>query len=235
MYRLAFERLHRFFQNHHFYALVLASMLTFLLFSARVWRVQQITYVFMIWNLFLAWVPYAASIWAASINERKPDARWRLLIPGFLWLLFFPNAPYLVTDLIHLRDRPPVPMWYDGALLATFVLNGCFLAVVSLHTMQRLVQRLAGSLASWCFAAISLVLAGIGVYLGRVQRWNSWDILFSPHHILIDVIMLIRFPLDNVHRIALSGVSIIVVTICYILFLSASYAGTLRTKEAVIN
>ena len=55
----------------------------------------------MVWNLFLAWLPYLWSLWAVSIQRRQPRRWWRLLLPATLRLLFFPNAPYLVTDLIH--------------------------------------------------------------------------------------------------------------------------------------
>jgi uncharacterized membrane protein len=228
MYHTTLRQLHGFFQKHHFYALLLISTLTCGLLFGRAWRIQQIMFSFMIWNLFLAWVPYMASLWAAWIHERLPKARWRLIIPGLLWLLFFPNAPYLITDLIHLRERPPVPIWYDGGLLASFVLSGCFLAVVSLHSMQQLVHQLYGRWMSWLFALGAIACAGIGIYLGRVQRWNSWDIFFAPQHILTDILMIIRHPLDNIHRIALSGVAVIVLVICYVMYLSAYYYGAAK-------
>ncbi len=221
----ALLRFHRFLQTHHFYAMAVISMLTCGLLIGRVWRVQQLAFVFMIWNLFLAWVPYMASLWAASILQREPSARWRLLIPAAIWLLFFPNAPYLITDLIHLRERPPVPVWYDGGLLAAFVLSGCFLAVVSLHNMQRLVRQVIGTWQSWLFAFISICLGGLGVYLGRVQRWNSWDIFFAPKHILNDIWMLVQFPFDHIHRLALSGMSVVVLVICYVMYLSIYHYG----------
>ena len=213
-------RLHRFLQSHHFYAMVLISLLTCGLLAGRIWRVHYAAFGFMVWNLFLAWVPYLASLWAVAILQREPAARWRLLIPATIWLLFFPNAPYLITDLIHLRERPPVPLWYDGGLLAAFVMSGCFLAVVSLHSMQRLVRQVVGVWQSWLFALVSIGLSGLGVYLGRVQRWNSWDIFFAPQHILNDIWMLVQFPFDSVHRLALSGVSIVVLLICYVMYLS---------------
>jgi len=81
-------------------------------------RAQQGSYIFLVWNLFLAWVPYGWSLWAATIQRRYPRDWWRLLLPGALWLLFFPNAPYIITDFVHLYQRPPVPLWYDIGLLA---------------------------------------------------------------------------------------------------------------------
>jgi uncharacterized membrane protein len=225
---------HRFLNEHLFYPLVLASALACTLVIARVARVERITFVFLIWNLFLAWVPYLWSLWTASIERRHPGAWWRLLLPGALWLLFFPNAPYIVTDFVHLRERPPMPLWYDLGLLAAFALSGCFLAVASLHTMQTLVRRLAGSVVSWLFVVAVVGLSGLGVYLGRFERWNSWDLLFSPHAVLADVARPLLYPLDHVHTLAASAMYAAILLICYVMFIGAYYGGrtgALTTKE----
>jgi hypothetical protein len=114
--------MHSFLKDHLFYPLALSSALACAILAARILRVESATFIFLVWNLFLAWVPYMWSLWAASIERRHPRAWWRLLLPGALWLLFFPNAPYIVTDFVHLRERPPVPLWYDLGLLAAFAL-----------------------------------------------------------------------------------------------------------------
>ena len=96
------------------------------------------------WNLFLAWMPYACGLWAAHLHRQGPGRWWMLLIPATLWAIFFPNAPYIVTDFVHLRERPPISLWYDLGMLATFAWTGCLLAIVSLNTMQALVQNYLG-------------------------------------------------------------------------------------------
>jgi uncharacterized membrane protein len=216
---------HSFLKEHLFYPLALSSALACAILAARILRVERATFIFLVWNLFLAWVPYAWSLWAASIERRHPRAWWRLLLPAVLWLLFFPNAPYIVTDFVHLRERPPVPLWYDLGLLAAFALAGCFLAVASLHTMQRLVRRAAGAATSWLFVFGSVGLAGLGVYLGRFERWNSWDLLLSPRAVLADALRPILYPLHHVHTLGASGMFAAILLICYVMFIATRPAA----------
>ena len=223
--RQRLAQLHRFLAQHSFYALLLTSALACGILAARIAQAHRLNYLFLIWNLILAWVPYAWSLWADASQRRHPRAWWRLIVPGALWLLFLPNAPYLVTDLVHLYERPPVPLWYDIGLLAAFILSGCFLAVVSLHIMQALVRRVAGSLASWLFVGIAMGLSGLGVYLGRVQRWNSWDILFYPRDVLADATRPLLNPASHLHPLALSALFAAVIFICYVMYLSAYQGG----------
>ena len=222
---LHIRRIHRFLVQHAFYALALSSALAVAILAGRVLRAQQGSYIFLVWNLFLAWVPYGWSLWAASIQRRYPRDWWRLLLPGALWLLFFPNAPYIITDFVHLRERLPVPLWYDIGLLAAFAWNGYFLAVVSLQTMQRLVRRRCGNVASWLFVAISIGLSGLGVYLGRFERWNSWDLLLSPHDVLVAALRPILFPLSHIRPLGASAMFATILMICYVMLISVAASG----------
>jgi uncharacterized membrane protein len=222
------RRLHRFLAQHAFYALALSSALAVGILAARVPRANQGSFLFLVWNLFLAWVPYGWSLWAASIQRRYSRDWWRLLIPGALWLLFFPNAPYIITDFVHLRERPPVPLWYDIGLLAAFAWSGCFLAVVSLQTMQRLVRQCCGSFVSWLFVGASVGLSGLGVYLGRFERWNSWDVLFYPQDVLAAAVRPILFPLSNIRPLGASAMFAALLMICYVTFITASRDGHTR-------
>ena len=224
-FRLHIARIHRFLMQHAFYALALSSALAVGILAERVLRAQQGSYIFLIWNLFLAWVPYGWSLWAASIQRRYPRDWWRLLLPGALWLLFFPNAPYIITDFVHLYERPPVPLWYDIGLLAAFAWSGCFLAVVSLQTMQRLVRQLCGALVSWLFVGASVGLSGLGVYLGRFERWNSWDLLLSPHDVLVAAARPILFPLSNIRTLGASAMYATILMVCYVMFIAVATSG----------
>jgi uncharacterized membrane protein len=219
------RRLHCFLAQHAFYALALSSGLAIGILAARVLRVHQGSYVFLAWNLFLAWVPYGWSLWAASLQRRYPRDWWRLLIPGALWLLFFPNAPYIVTDFVHLYQRPPVPLWYDIGLLAAFAWSGCFLAVVSLQTMQRLVRQLCGGTISWLFVGASIGLSGLGVYLGRFERWDSWDVLLYPRDVLAAAARPILFPLSHIRPLGASAMFATILMICYVTFMAVAAGG----------
>jgi uncharacterized membrane protein len=116
---------------------------------------------------------------------------------AFFWLLFFPNAPYIVTDLVHLKARPPVPFWFDLMLLQLFVWLGVFIGFLSLHRMHELVSHRFDWRVGWVFVLVVVGLTGFGIYLGRFERWNSWDLFLSPLGLLGDIADVIRHPRAN--------------------------------------
>jgi uncharacterized membrane protein len=136
---------------------------------------------FLGWNLLLAWIP-----WLSARAIARASGRRALAALSGVWLLFLPNAPYLVTDLVHLRPRPPVPATYDVLLFASFTLAGCALAWGSLELVHRRLVRAAGRAGAAAAIGLVLLLSGFGVYLGRFGRWNSWDVLLRPGAVLAD-------------------------------------------------
>jgi uncharacterized membrane protein len=98
-----------------------------------------------------------------------------------VWLVFFPNAPYILTDFLHLGSMGDiVPGWYDVLMLFWFAWTGLLLGVVSLYLMQDIVARAFGGAAGWGFVIAAAFLGSFGIYLGRFLRWNSWDLLRRP-------------------------------------------------------
>ncbi len=149
-------------------------------------------FAFMGWNLFLAAIPLGSAVLLAKVD------RWRFgapLIAG--WLLFFPNAPYVLTDLLHLRLRSGVPLWYDLLMLLSFALVSLWLGFQSLHMVQMWVARKTSRLMAWSFVGVSLLLSGFGIYLGRFLRWNSWDIVSNPMALLGDIWVRFADPLSH--------------------------------------
>jgi uncharacterized membrane protein len=139
-------------------------------------------FVFLAWNLFLAAIPLGFAVLLAKIE------RWRLAAPLLSgWLLFFPNAPYVLTDLLHLRPRSGIPVWYDLLMLLSFALVSLWMGFQSLQLVQVWIARKSSSLMAWSFVAVSLFLSGFGIYLGRFLRWNSWDIISNPGSLLGDI------------------------------------------------
>ena len=134
---------------------------------------------FLLWNLFLAWIPLLLAL-ATYDGERRGRPLRSLLLPGLGWLLFLPNAPYIVTDFVHLAPRPPAPLWFDATMLASFAATGVLLGFISLYLVQAAVQRRLGAGAGWATALGALALGSAGIYLGRVGRWNSWDLILEP-------------------------------------------------------
>ena len=143
-------------------------------------------YDYLLWNLFLAAVPLGLSL---VIRYGLPRLSNLVLaaLTG-VWLLFFPNAPYLLTDLIHLGANTSVPLWYDLVVLLSFAWNGLVLGLVSLQEVQAALSTRLNRLIGWGFVGLTLALGSFGIYLGRYLRWNSWDVITDPVGIAFDVL-----------------------------------------------
>ncbi|HBQ12037.1 MAG TPA: DUF1361 domain-containing protein [Myxococcales bacterium] len=145
---------------------------------ARVTYAGELRYGFLVWNLFLAWLPWLLSAFAERAAACRRDLL--LLVIGVGWLLLLPNAPYVVTDLMHLRRHPPTPLWYDAILLGTAATTGLFAGAFALRRMQDAVTTRCGARAGWALVALALPASGLGIYLGRFERLNSWDAILHP-------------------------------------------------------
>jgi uncharacterized membrane protein len=152
------------------------------LLAGRILHTGGVHYAFLVWNLFLAFLPLLAAYGLRSL--RPGIAAWAVL---GAWLLFFPNAPYVVTDLLHLRARPGVPQWFDLLLLLSFAFVSLFAGIESLRAVQRWLSTHFSRRIGWSGAFLFLFLGSYGVYLGRFQRWNSWDLLRQPLALLQDI------------------------------------------------
>lgn len=143
-----------------------------------IWGTTNLLY--LVFNLFLAWIPYIISRYFI-----KKDTPVKYFIPLFiLWLLFFPNAPYLVTDVLHIITVSPTLLWYDSLLFFFFGWIGLLLGILSLfHIHTYLKARLGYVFSEICIFGICLI-SSFGIYLGRFERWNSWDAFINPVKLL---------------------------------------------------
>ncbi len=219
---------HRFLQEQLFYPLVLSSLLGIVFFFGRVWWSDSFLHRFLMWNLFLAWIPYLCALVMAYLYRRRAGA-WQYIFPLVVWLLFFPNASYLVTDLYNLHELPPVPLWYDIGYFATLAWTGLLLAVASLQIVQRMVRHSFGALASWLVVLVVVGLNGIGIYLGRFLRWNSWSVVTHPVAVLEDALMPFLHPIAYRQSVAAIIVFSALLLVCYVSVL-ALQARTYESK-----
>jgi len=197
---ITMSTLHRRLSSTLFYPSAAASALAVGLLIGRAVIVGELMGSFLIWNLFLAWMPYYMAFWAESVMPSDSHFRWRVLIPGTLWLLFLPNAPYIMTDFVHLEGG----WWYDIGMLLAFAWAGCLLGVASLYMLQRMVRERVGAAMSWAFVLACCGMSGLGIYFGRFLRWNSWDVLFSPRDLAHDLRHVLG---DTAHYPQMIGVS----------------------------
>jgi uncharacterized membrane protein len=133
----------------------------------------------LIWNLFLAWIPFVFAV-AVYDRWRRHGPGAALLVFGALWLLFFPNAPYMVTAYVHLERTADAPYWYDAVTVSAFAWTGLLLGFGSLFLMQTVVRQWRGVVSGWIFAGVAPALGSVGIYLGRFLRLNSWDAVEHP-------------------------------------------------------
>ncbi len=161
-------------------ALVFASAVSVAVIGGRVISTGRLNYACLVWNLFLAWLPLLFAILACDTYRDGSWRNWRFLTFTGAWLLFFPNAPYIFTDVIHVATRHYAHFWVDLVLVLLCALTGLVLGFLSLYLMQSVVTRIFGRLASWLFVAGMAALGGFGIYVGRFLRFNSWDVLCKP-------------------------------------------------------
>ncbi len=165
------------------FALVLASGLCVALVAARRWHSGGDGYAFLVWNLELAWVPFVLALAFYDGYRRGLRSGWLAALAG-LWLLFLPNAPYMVTDLVHLGRIPGAPLWFDGGMVAAFAAVGLVLGLASIFLVHAVATRVLGTVLGWLALAPVLVLCSVGVFLGRFARLNSWDAVGDPARLL---------------------------------------------------
>ncbi|MEO9255778.1 MAG: DUF1361 domain-containing protein [Tepidiformaceae bacterium] len=199
------------------------------LISLREHITGSFEYTFMRWNLVLAWLPMSfALITLGAYRRRLPPVVW--MLSGVLWLLFLPNAPYLVTDFIHLRNSwASAPLWFDVVMFASFGVTGLGLGYASLYFVHGVFSERFGTLAGWGLILTVFALSSIGIYLGRILRLNSWDAFTRP-----DILArIVRHRLDDPFRNPevfplLAGMTILLL-LGYALFV----ASTLRARHIV--
>ncbi len=205
------------------YALVLSVAFSVSLLLVRFIHTGTFQHVYLLWNLFLAWIPYHITL----VMQGYDQHRWklRLWLPVFLaWMAFLPNAPYIITDLYHLPEGAGrAPMWFDLILILSFAWNGLIFGFISIRQMQRMVLTRFPWVPAQPFIATVMLLCGWGVYIGRYLRWNSWDLLVSPLPLLRQTGAMIMFPWQYTHVWGF--------TICMGLFMHIIYTAKFGTRQ----
>lgn len=164
-----------------------------LLLGVRMLHTESPAFAFLVWNLFLAFVPVLFSELALTARQK-----WKGWLYTGLWLLFFPNAMYIVTDLFHLWKHPGIPLWYDLLLLFSSALNGIAMGFYSLYKTEQWLKRNINTGYIKMVRLVVMVISGFGIYLGRYQRWNSWDIITQPFSLMADVARHVIHPFRHI-------------------------------------
>lgn len=179
------------------FALLIMTGVSLALFAADAWRNRSLADGYLVWNLFLSWLPLLFAVRLMVVLRTKLWSSWEGLLFSFLWLVFLPNSFYMISDYIHLQDVPSVDILFDAVMLTSFVATALILGFSSLYMVHvQLVRRLKARLGGASIGVV-LLLCGFAIYLGRDLRWNSWDVLFNPAGILFDISDHLIHPLSN--------------------------------------
>jgi uncharacterized membrane protein len=168
-------------------------------------RSGSLAFGFLAWNLFLAAIPAVAAAMFARAAAKQ--SRVIVQVVWFLvWLVFLPNAPYIITDFVHLRPSGAIPLWYDIALLTSCAGTGLLLGYTSIADVQAVITRKFSASLGWSVVIAAIFLSGFGIYLGRFLRWNSWDTLTNPLRLFPDIAGRVLDPLAHPRMLAVTAV-----------------------------
>lgn len=174
-------------QRHYLRALLLATGISVGFYLVRVGAGHTSRYLFLLWNLFLAWLPL---VFAWLLQSSLKHRRWLSAQPVIytaLWLGFLPNSFYIISDMIHLHSTGEVSLLYDAVMIFSFIFTGMVLGFTSLFIVQRQLHDKLRRRDTHSIMAVVLLLCSFAVYLGRNFRLNSWDVLVNPAGLLFDV------------------------------------------------
>lgn len=167
--------------------LVMSTLVSAGLFVYGAYRDGNAAFGYLLWNLFLAWVPFGLAIWLMRTLKHKLWSSWEALCLTLLWLIFLPNAFYMVSDFIHLQDVSPASVLYDAVMLTAFVFTSLVLGFSSVYLVHMQLRRRTRPATAALIIAFLLLVCSFAIYIGRDLRWNSWDVLTNPAGLLFDV------------------------------------------------
>lgn len=178
-----------------FKILLLQFLFSVVLSIVRILYTNNLNFIYLNWNLFLALIPFILGL---IVNLFNPKGS-KLIFLFVLWMLFFPNAPYLVSDLIYLtryKTNYSIPIWYDLIMLTSFAFNGILLGFISFQLFYKKLELLFSKSKTKLLMTSYLLLSGYGIYLGRFARLNSWDVLNKPQIIITEIFQTLIHPMQ---------------------------------------
>lgn len=176
--------------------LLLSSAFSCLLLLARIMVTGSPAYLFLPWNLFLGFIPYAITGWLMR-DVHLLENKWAFYGLLGLWLLFVPNSFYIITDLFHLSHIDSAPKWFDLLMLFSFAWNGLLFGIISLRRVELLVKIQGASGFSILVVFVVMWLCAFGIYIGRFLRFNSWDVLTNPFSLMAEIADMVLHPMDH--------------------------------------
>lgn len=206
---------------------MLLILMTVFCFSLSVFRYcisDTKVFLFLNWSLFLAWIPLLLSSLILAFNIRGKISLAFIIV---VWILFFPNSPYILTDLFHLRARNDIPIWYDLIVILSYAWTGLICGFISLNDIEQRLSDYAGRNFITGLIIFFLFMSSFGVYLGRFLRWNSWDVLNNPFGLFSDIVVRFIYPMEYTKT---WGVTVLMGIMLNFMYFTFRWAGTDNEK-----
>lgn len=194
------------------------------LLLARTVYTGGLTFAFLLWNLFLAFLPWLLSHSLAT-RPAWTNKKWKLVLVFTAWLLFIPNSFYMLTDLFHLYDNFSVPRWYDLLLILSFAWNATLMGILSVRNIEKILEARWRYRHDVFFVYPIMLLNALGIYIGRYMRFNSWDVVSNPFALIAGIAHLLLHPFY--YR---NGWAMIV---CFSFFLTILYRTLKKLSRAI--
>ncbi|QRA42771.1 DUF1361 domain-containing protein [Chryseobacterium cucumeris] len=207
---------------------VLLIMMTIFCFSLSAFRYyisDTKVFLFLNWNLFLAWIPLLLSSFVLAFNIRSKISLVFIII---IWILFFPNSPYILTDLFHLKARNSIPIWYDLIVILSFAWTGLICGFISLNDIEKKLSYYGKKNSINGIIVFFLFMSSFGVYLGRFLRWNSWDVLNNPFGLFSDIVVRFIYPMEYTKT---WGVTLLMGIMLNFMYFTFKWSGISEEKE----
>jgi uncharacterized membrane protein len=134
----------------------------------------------------LAGIPYLMMLFLKT--NKVLQKKYFIIFMCFMWLLFLPNSFYIVTDFVHLHSGRKSLFWFDMILLSSFTILGFVFGIISLSDFEKIVSQ--KKYAKTILIPLICFLCGFGIYLGRIERYNSWNIVNDPLKLITDLLIL---------------------------------------------
>lgn len=195
--------------------LLLSSGFSCLLLLIRILVTNSPAYLFLPWNLFLAFIPYWITGWMRK-NVAVIENKIKLAICIATWLLFIPNSFYIITDLFHLSHIGSAPKWFDLLMIFSFAWNGIACGIVSLRRVEMIISLHTDKRFSPLIVFVVMWLSAFGIYIGRFLRFNSWDVLTDPFSLLGEIVDMIFHPFEHGYAWGMTCVYAAFMTILYV-------------------
>ncbi len=193
---------------------IVIIFIVLLILAYTIWA-DSIFFVYLIWNIFLAFMPFLISAVLFWYKNQNKKYLLFFILGFFFWLIFFPNAPYIVTDIIHLGVNKEVPVLVDIILIFSSIYIGMYFTVKSLSNIEQIVLLYFSKKKTSIIILISILLSSFGVYLGRYLRWNSWDTFLQPRYILNDIVNIFTDPENHIEAF--------IITLVFFIFIACSH------------